>query len=74
MVMLLSQIAAINYELLLGKLQLNTRTGDIALSMELNVDDGLGYRTFHNVSHHLVRVADDRYDELLRAAQGTGLQ
>jgi hypothetical protein len=74
MVMLLSQIAAINYELLLGKLQLNTSTGDIALSMELNVDDGLGYRTFHNVAHHLVQVADDRYEELLRAAQGTGLQ
>jgi hypothetical protein len=73
MVLLLTQLAAMNYELLLGKFQLNPSTGEISLSVELNLDDGLGFRTFKAVSDHLIRTADQRYPELLRAAQGTGL-
>jgi len=73
MVLLLTQLAALNYELLLGKFQLNPRTGDISLSVELNLDDGLGYRTFESVVNHLVRTADEKYPELLAVAQGQGL-
>jgi hypothetical protein len=42
MVLLLTQLAAANYELLLGKFQLNPKNGEITLSVELNLDDGLG--------------------------------
>lgn len=73
MVLLLTQLASLNYELLLGKFQLNPSSGEISLSVELNLDDGLGFRTFGAVADHLVRTADARYPELLRAAQGTGL-
>ena len=73
MVLLLTQLASLNYELLLGKFQLNPSTGEITLSVELNLDDGLGFRTFSAVADHLVRTADARYPDLLRAAQGTGL-
>lgn len=72
-VLLLTQLAAQNYDLLLGKFQLNPKSGDITLSVELNLDDGLGFRTFNVVSHHLVRTADDRYPALQRAARGQGL-
>ena len=73
MVLLLTRLATLNYDLLLGKFQLNTRTGEIALSVELNLDDGLGYKTFEAVLHHLVRTADERWPELVRAARGQGL-
>lgn len=72
MVLLLTQLATLNYELLLGKFQLNPKNGAIALSVELNVDDGLGYRTFHAAVTHLVRTADVRYPQLVRAASGKG--
>lgn len=68
MVSLLTQMATINYDLLLGKLQLNPKTGGVNLSVELNLDDGLGFQTFRIVSRHLVRTADERYPELVRAA------
>lgn len=73
MVLLLTQLAAFNYDMLLGKFQLNPRTGEISLSIELNLDDGLGFKTFSTVTQHLVRMADDKYPELLRAAQGQGI-
>ena len=73
MVLLLTQLAALNYDLLLGKFQLNPRSGEITLSVELNLDDGLGFKTFESVSHHLVRTADNRYPELARAAGGEDL-
>jgi hypothetical protein len=73
MVLLLTQLAASNYELLLGKFQLNPKNGEITLSVELNLDDGLGFRTFHSVVHHLTKTADERYPSLLRAAQGQGI-
>ncbi len=73
MVSLLTQMATINYDLLLGKMQLNPKTGAINLSVELNLDDGLGYETFRVVSRHLVRTADERYPDLERAASGSGI-
>lgn len=73
MVTLLTQLSVINYELLLGKLQLNPQTGAITLSVELNLDDGLGFNTFKVVSRHVARTADQRYPELVRAAGGEGI-
>ena len=73
MVLLLTQLVTTNYELLLGKFQLNPSTGEISLSVEINLDDGLGFRTFHSVADHLVRTADRRYPELARAAAGNGM-
>jgi len=71
-VLLLTQLAALNYELLLGKFQMNPKNGAIALSVELNVDDGLGYKTFEAVITHLAKTADARYPQLVRAASGRG--
>lgn len=73
MVLLLTQVATLNYELLLGKFQLNPGTGSISLSVELNLQDGLGFRTFQEVLRHLVQTADARYPELLRTAQSMGI-
>ena len=73
MVLLLTQLVTTNYELLLGKFQLNPSTGEISLSVEINLDDGLGFRTFRAVADHLVRTADRRYPELVRAAAGNGM-
>jgi hypothetical protein len=73
MVLLLTQLAALNYEMLLGKFQLNPNSGEISLSVELNLEDGLGFRTFRAVLQHLLRTADGKYPELMRAAQGRGL-
>ncbi|RME29450.1 MAG: YbjN domain-containing protein [Deltaproteobacteria bacterium] len=70
MVLLLTQLAALNYDLLLGKFQLNPRSGDISLSVELKLDDGLGFATFDAALDQLVRNADARYPELVRAAGG----
>jgi hypothetical protein len=73
MVLLLTQLVTMNYELLLGKFQLNPRSGEISLSVEVQVDDGLGFRTFDAVLNHVVFTADKRYPDLLRAAQGRGI-
>lgn len=73
MVLLLTQLAAMNYELLLGKFQLNPRSGEISLSIELNLDDGLGYLTFERALRHLMATADDRYPTLSKAARGEGM-
>ena len=73
MVVLLTQMATINYDLLLGKLQLNPKTGAITMSVELNLDDGLGFETFKAVARHLVRTADDRYPALRAAFDGGGI-
>lgn len=73
LVMLMVQIATMNYELLLGKFQLDPESGDILLSMELPIADGLGYDTLAAAVDHLVRTADARYPELSRAARGRGL-
>ncbi len=73
LVMLMVQLATLNYELLLGKFQLDPHTGDVLLSMELSLADGLGYDTLSSAVDHLVRTADARYPELSRAAHGRGL-
>lgn len=72
-VMLLVQLAAINYELLVGKLQLDPETGEILLSAELPLDDGLGYESFVRLLDDITRTADERYADLARAASGRGL-
>jgi hypothetical protein len=73
MVLLLTQLAAMNYELLIGKFQLNPKSGAITLSAELNLDDGLGFRTFESVLGHLIRTADAQHPALMSAAKGLGL-
>lgn len=73
MVLLLTQLAAMNYDLLIGKFQLNPGTGDITISAELNLDDGMGFQTFQSVLKHLLKTADDKYPDLVRAAKGQGI-
>lgn len=68
LVLLLTQLATINYELVLGKFQLNPRTGAVTLSVELKVDDGLGLRTFESALRQLIETADARYPALRAAA------
>jgi hypothetical protein len=73
MVLLLTQLATMNYELLLGKFQLNPRSGEISLSVEVQVDDGLGFKTFDAVLNHIIFTADQRQPALLRAARGRSI-
>ena len=73
MVLLLTQLAAMNYELVMGKFQLNPRSGAITLSVELKTDDGLGFRSFEAAVHQLLETADERYPDLVRAARGQGI-
>ena len=73
MVLLLTQLAAMNYELLIGKFQLNPTSGAITLSAEINLDDGMGFQTFQSVLGHLIQTADAQYPSLRSAAQGLGL-
>jgi len=72
-VLLLVQLASLNYEMLVGKFQLNAETGEILLSVEISTIDGLGYDTFVNALEQLLHTADSRYPELERAAAGLGL-
>ena len=73
MVLLLTQLASLNYELLIGKFQLNPSTGAISLSAEINLDDGMGFQTFQSVLNHLVQTADTHHPALLNAARGLGM-
>lgn len=73
LVLLLVQIATINYELLMGKFQLNPETGEVMLSVELPTQEGLGRDTFVAGLEQLLHTADNRYPELTRAAAGLGL-
>jgi hypothetical protein len=72
-VMLLVQMAALNYEILIGKFQLDPESGEVLLSAEIALDDGLGFDTFVRVIDAVTRTADERYPELARAAGGRGL-
>ncbi len=72
MVLLLTRLAAMNYDMLIGKIQLNPSTGDITLSAEINVDDGMGYQTFLSTLNVLVTTADAQYPSLVGAARGLG--
>lgn len=47
-VVLLTQLAALNYETPHGKLQLNPVSGEVILSIELAADDGLGDATMRS--------------------------
>ena len=73
LVMLITELATQNYDLLLGKFQLNPQSGEIMLSVEITVRDGLGYRTLTSALEHLCRTADVRYPDLLLAARGRGI-
>jgi len=73
MVLLLTQLAAMNYDMLIGKFQLNPSTGAITLSAEINLDDGMGFQTFQSVLSHLINTADAQHPTLLSAAQGLGM-
>ena len=72
-VLLLVKLAALNYDLLIGKFQLDPESGDILLSAELQLGDGLGYQTFVRLIDHLFDTADKTWPELSRAAGGQGL-
>lgn len=72
-VLLLVQLAALNYDLLVGKFQLNPETGEILLSSELHTADGLGYHTLLQAVDHLTQTADARYPDLERAIEGLGI-
>lgn len=73
MVLLLTQLASMNYDLLIGKFQLNPGSGEITISAEVNLDDGMGYQTFQSVLKHLIQTADAKYPDLVRAAKGQGI-
>ena len=73
MVLLLTKVATLNYDLLLGKFQLNPNSGAISLSVEIHLHDGLGFETFQQVVGKLISTADSTYPELLRSAQGQGI-
>ena len=71
-VLLAVQLMALNYELLLGKFQMNPESGEILLSTEIYVGDGLGHATFLQALDHLCRTADKKLPDLERAASGVG--
>lgn len=73
MVLLLTQLASMNYDLLIGKFQLNPGSGEITLSAEINLDDGMGFQTFQSVLRHLIQTADTKHPDLVRAAKGQGI-
>lgn len=72
-VLLLVQLAALNYDLLVGKFQLNPESGEILLSMELHVEDGLGYATLAGAFRDLCETADAKKPDLDQAIAGLGL-
>ena len=72
-VLLLVQLAALNYDLLVGKFQLDPQSGDVLLSSEVHITDGLGYATFVQALEVLCAQADSRHSDLVRALQGPGL-
>ena len=73
LMLMLVQIAALNYQLLLGKFQLNPESGDVLLSTEIILEDGLGSKTFLRAFEQLLQTADQRYPDLKRAAAGGGI-
>lgn len=73
LVLLLVQLAALNYEVLVGKFQVNPATGEILMSVELPTVDGLGYETFLRAVEGLLQTADARYPDIEAAAAGLGI-
>lgn len=72
-VLMMVQLTTLNYDLILGKFQLNPETGDVVLSTEIQTADGLGYNAFVKSLEGLLTTADSRYPELAAVAAGTGL-
>jgi hypothetical protein len=72
-VLLLSRIATLNYDLLLGKFQLNPETGEVLLSLEIPIHDGLGYDTLLRSLDALTTAADEHFPELVLIGEGRGL-
>ncbi|MCB9664578.1 MAG: YbjN domain-containing protein [Alphaproteobacteria bacterium] len=68
LVLLVTNLATINYELPQGKLQLNAETGEIVLSIELETDEGLGRPTFTRAVTRLQAVATQVRPRLVQAA------
>ena len=72
-VLLAIKLMALNYEMLLGKFQMNPESGAILLSTEVYVGDGLGHATLLQALDHICRVAEEKLPELTQAASGVGL-
>jgi hypothetical protein len=72
-VMVLTQLASLNYEMLVGKFQMNPETGEVILSAELHLESGLSASLLTEVVDLLCRTADDRYPNLATAAAGVGI-
>lgn len=62
----LQRLMELNWELLVGKLEWNPRTGEVRLSAVLNTDSNFDRRAFRSVVHALDVIAA-RYDRELRA-------
>ena len=60
-VLLAVKLMALNYEMLLGKFQMNPESGAILLSTEVYVGDGLGHATLCKRSTISVIVAEENY-------------
>ncbi len=71
-VLLLVQLVTVNFDLLIGKFQLNPETGEIILSTEIPLADGLGFHALIGTMKQLCEGADARYPDLLKVAQGQG--
>jgi hypothetical protein len=72
-VLLAIQLVTLNYDILLGKFQMNPETGEILLSTEMYVESGLDHTTLLHALENLCRTADEKYSDLQRAAAGVGL-
>lgn len=72
-VLLLTQIATLNYDTLLGKFQLDPETGAVSVSMELEGVRGVDGDGLTTALGRLCEVVAARQPDLLRAAAGTGL-
>lgn len=72
-VSLLTNMAALNYEHMEGKLQLNPASGEVVLSIELETDDGLGRQTFEAAVRTLTTQAETLRPKLIGAATSAEL-
>lgn len=62
----LQRLMELNWELLLGKLEWNPRTGEVRLSAVLSTDSNFDRRAFRSIVHALDTVAE-RFDRELHA-------
>lgn len=71
--LVLAQMATLNYQMLVGKLQLNPSSGAVSLSVELSTRDGLSQSSFEAALRGLIAAAESSLPALERAAEGQGL-